>query len=101
MATKLKIKPLGDRVLVVQADAGEKEQIRGGIIIPHDARELPQWAVVVAVGPGMRGPDGKRVPLTIKKGDKVVLAQHAGTDVRLNDTHYKLVREVDLIAHVS
>lgn len=93
---KVKIQPLGDRVLVKQIE--EKEQIRGGIIIPDAAKEKSQEAEVVAVGRGRLASDGKRVPFEVKVGDKVLVSKYGGTEVSFGDEKFVLLREEDIVA---
>ncbi len=93
---KVKIQPLGDRVLVKQIE--EKEQIRGGIIIPDAAKEKSQEAEVVAVGSGRLASDGKRVPFEVKVGDKVLVSKYGGTEVSFGDEKFVLLREEDIVA---
>ena len=92
---KIKIKPLGDRVLVKQVE--EKEQVKGGIIIPDAAKEKSQEAEVVALGTG-RLEDGKRAEFEVKVGDKVLIAKYGGTEVKMGDEKYTLLREDDILA---
>lgn len=92
--TKPNIKPLGDRVLVQQIE--EAEQVRGGIIIPDAAKEKSQEAKVVALGTG-RIEDGKTVPFNVKEGDTVIISKYGGTEVKLGETTYMLVREDDIL----
>lgn len=96
---KLSIKPVGDRILVQYAV--EKEQVRGGVIIPENAREKPQEARVVALGTGSRSKDGTRSPFAVKVGDAVLVATFAGAEVRLNDQKYTLVREDDILGVIG
>ncbi len=93
---KPKIQPLGDRVLVKQAE--EKEQIKGGIIIPDAAKEKSQEAEVVAIGSGKLGSDGKRVAFEVKVGDRVLISKYGGTEVAVGDEKYVLLREDDIVA---
>ena len=93
---KVKIQPLGDRVLVKQVE--EKEQIRGGIIIPDAAKEKSQEAEVIAVGSGKLSNDGKRVAFEVKVGDKVLISKYGGTEVAMGDEKYLLLREEDIVA---
>ncbi len=93
---KIKIQPLGDRVLVKQVE--EKEQVRGGIIIPDAAKEKSQEAEVVAVGSGKLTNDGKRQAFEVKVGDKILISKYGGTEVTLGDEKYMLMREEDIIA---
>ncbi|MBO5254884.1 MAG: co-chaperone GroES [Opitutales bacterium] len=93
---KVKIQPLGDRVLVKQIE--EKEQVRGGIIIPDAAKEKSQEAEVVAIGSGKLASDGKRVAFEVKVGDKVLISKYGGTEVAVGDEKYLLLREEDIVA---
>lgn len=93
---KTKIQPLGDRVLVKQSE--EKEQIKGGIIIPDAAKEKSQEGEVVAVGPGRLTNEGKRLPVEVKVGDKVLVSKYGGTEVTIGDEKYVLLREEDIVA---
>lgn len=93
---KVKIQPLGDRVLVKQIE--EKEQIRGGIIIPDAAKEKSQEAEVVAVGSGRLASDGKRVPFEVKVGDKVLVSKYGGTEVFFAQEDELFVAEGDIVA---
>ena len=79
----MKIKPLGERVLLKRVE--EDEQIRGGIIIPDSAKEKSQEAEVVALGTGKKDDNGKTIPFNVKKGDKVLLPQYGGTTVKLTE----------------
>ncbi|HOJ61366.1 MAG TPA: co-chaperone GroES [bacterium] len=93
------VKPLGDRVLVKRLE--EKEEKKGGIIIPDTAKEKPQEAEVIAVGPGRRGEDGKHIPIELKKGDKVLVSKYGGTDVKINGEEHVILREDDILAVVE
>lgn len=95
----MKIKPINDRVLVVRI--AEEEKTAGGIIIPDSAKEKPQQAKVVSVGPGKRDDSGKRVPLQVRKNDRVLFSKYAGTEIRLNDVEYIFLREDDILGVVS
>lgn len=96
---KSKIQPLADRVLVKRLDQQQEQKI-GGIIIPDTAKEKPQEAVVVAVGPG-RMDEGKRVPLEVKKGDKVLIGKYSGTEVKLDGEEHLILREEEILAIIS
>ena len=96
---KTKIKPLADRVLVKRLESAEEQKI-GGIIIPDTAKEKPQEAEVVAVGPG-RLDDGKRVAPEVKKGDKVLIGKYSGTEVKLDGEDYLIMREDDILAVID
>ncbi len=89
--TKVKIKPLADRVLIEPAQAEEKTA--GGIIIPDTAKEKPQKGTVVAVGPGK-----KDEPLTVKVGDEVLYGKYAGTEITVDGANYLIMRESDIVA---
>ncbi len=95
----VKIKPLGDRVLVRPME--EKETKKGGIIIPDTAKEKPQEGEVTAVGPGKTGDDGKTIAMTVKKGDKVIYGKYSGTEVKLDNEDYLLMREDDILGIIS
>jgi chaperonin GroES len=95
----MNIKPLGDRVLVLPKE--EAEMKKGGIIIPDTAKEKPQEGEVVAVGAGKRDDSGKLIPMNVKKGDKVLMPKYGGTEVKINDKTYQLIREDDILAIVD
>jgi len=94
-----KLKPFGDRVLV--KPMSEEEVTKGGIILPDTARERPQRGEIIAVGPGRLDEDGKRIAMEVKKGDKVIYSKYAGTEVKLNDEEYLILRESDILAKFS
>jgi chaperonin GroES len=96
---KLKIRPVGDRILV--QFALDKEQIKGGVIIPDSAKEKPQEAKVIALGSGGKNKDGTVIPFEVKVGDTVLLAKYAGSEVKLNEEKYTLVRESDILGLVT
>jgi chaperonin GroES len=91
-----KIRPLHDRVLVKREEEGE-EKI-GGIIIPDTAKETPQRATVEAVGAGKVAEDGKRIPLDVKKGDRVLFGKYSGNEVKIDGEDYLILREEDILA---
>jgi chaperonin GroES len=93
-----KIRPLGDRVLVEPIE--EKEQTKGGIIIPDNAKEKPMEGKVVAIGK-KRDDDGKEVPFDVKVGDKVLLPKYGGTEVKIGGKTLQLVREEDLLGVIE
>ena len=94
----MNVKPLADRILVRRLDEPEVKQ--GGIIIPDTAKEKPQQGEVIAVGPG-RFEDGKRIPLDVKKGDKVLMGKYSGSEVKIDGTDYIIIREEEVLAIVS
>ena len=91
----MKVKPLHDRILVKRID--EKEQVRGGIIIPDSAKEKPMEGKVIAVGPG-RIEKGNRIPLEVKVGDRVLIGKYAGTEIKIDDKEHKILRESEIFA---
>jgi len=93
------IKPLGDRVLVEPIE--EKEQVKGGVIIPDTAKEKPQEGKVIAVGSGKVLDNGERQPLDLKKGDKVLYGKYSGTEVKIDDKKYLIMREDDILAKIE
>jgi chaperonin GroES len=92
----MKIRPLNDRVLVLRVEKGEKSS--GGIIIPDTAKEKPQEGKVVSVGPGKMADDGKRIPLEVKKGDRVLFSKYAGSDIKIDGVEHVFMREDDILA---
>ena len=91
----MKIRPLGDRILIKRVD--EEQKTAGGIIIPDTAKEKPQEGRVVAVGNGKVGEDGKVRPLDVKKGDRVLFSKYAGTEVKLDGEEHMIIREEDVL----
>ncbi len=93
--SKLKVQPLGDRVVLRALE--ESEEMRGGLYIPDTAKEKPQQGEVVAVGPG--GIEkGERVPMELKKGQTVLYGKYSGTEVTIDDEEYLIVKESDVLA---
>ncbi|HLQ66223.1 MAG TPA: co-chaperone GroES [Candidatus Limnocylindrales bacterium] len=95
----MNVKPLADRILVRRLE--EAEMKRGGIIIPDTAKEKPQQAEVVAVGPGRMTDEGKRVVLDVKKGDKILMGKYSGTEVKIDGTDYLIMREEEVLAIIA
>ncbi len=93
------IRPLQDRVLVKRLK--EEEMTKGGIIIPDTAKEKPQEAEVVAAGPGKYNDDGKRIPLEVKAGDRVLIGKYSGSEIKVDDEEYVIVREDEVLAIVD
>ena len=96
----LKLKPLGDRVIIEPSDE-EASTSPGGIIIPDTAKEKPQQGAVVAAGPGRTTDEGKIIGLTVKVGQKVVYSKYSGTEYTENGNDYLIVRESDILAIVG
>lgn len=94
----MKIRPLNDRVLVKRLE--EVEKTKGGIIIPDSAKEKPAEGEVIAVGPGRLDDKGKRVPVELKAGDRVLFSKYGGTDVKLDGEDYLIMREDDILGVV-
>ncbi|OLC17791.1 MAG: co-chaperone GroES [Candidatus Rokubacteria bacterium 13_1_40CM_69_27] len=92
----MKIRPLHDRILVERLE--EQEVRRGGIIIPDTAKEKPQEAKVIAVGNGKVTEDGKKIPLDVKAGDRILFGKYSGSEVKIDDKEYLILREEDVLA---
>jgi chaperonin GroES len=90
----MKLKPLGDRVLV--KSAADKEMKVGGIIIPDTAKEKPQEGVIIATGPGKRDDKGQIIPMNVKAGDKVLYGKYSGSEVKLDEVEYMIMHEEDI-----
>ena len=94
----MNIKPLGDRVVTKMIET--EETTKSGIVLPGSAKEKPQYAEVIAVGPGGTV-EGKEVKMEVKKGDKVILSKYAGTEVKIDDCEYTIIRQSDILAKVE
>ena len=94
----MKLRPLGDRVILQHQKAEEKTQ--SGIILPDSAKEKPQEAVVIAVGPG-KEVDGKMTQMQVKEGDKVIYSKYSGTEIKVEEEEYVIVSQSDIIAIVE
>ncbi|PYN49857.1 MAG: co-chaperone GroES [Candidatus Rokuibacteriota bacterium] len=92
----MKIRPLHDRLLVERLE--EKEVKKGGIIIPDTAKEKPQEGKVIAVGNGKVTDEGKKIPLDVKAGDKILFGKYSGSEVKIDDKEYLIMREDDVLA---
>lgn len=99
MASKLKVNPLGDRVLVRQDEEPQKSE--GGIYLPDTAKEAPQYGTIVRVGPGKLLDNGQVRELTVKEGDKVIFGKYSGTKVKIGQEDLLFMREEDIIAIVE
>lgn len=95
----MKLKPLGDRVLIERLEI--QEQVKGGIIIPDTAKEKPQEGKVIAVGSGKKLESGEIKPLDVKEGDKILFGKYSGTEVKLNDKEYLIMREDDILGIIE
>ncbi|MFQ5662699.1 MAG: co-chaperone GroES [Terriglobia bacterium] len=94
MATN--VRPLHDRILIKRIEEGET--VKGGIIIPDTAKEKPQEGEVIAVGNGKKTEEGKLVPLDVKAGDHILFGKYSGTDIRIDDEEYLILREEEVLA---
>jgi chaperonin GroES len=93
------LRPLHNRIIVERATAGEQKQ--GSIIIPDSAKEKPQQATVISVGPGKLDKDGKRQPLDVKAGDKVLIGKYSGSEVSVDGNDYVILTEDEVLAVVG
>ena len=95
----MKVKPLNDRVLVRRMEAEEK--VKGGIIIPDTAKEKPMEGKVIAVGAGRLDDDGKRVPMEVKTGDRILFGKYAGTEIKIDDDEHIILREDEILGIIQ
>src|SRR5438128_12646954 len=95
----LNLRPLGDRVVVKPLE--REEVTKSGIVLPDTAKEKPQEGEVIAVGPGRTTDEGKRITMELAKGDRVIFAKYAGTEIKLDETEYLILRESDVLAKLS
>ena len=98
-ATEASIVPMGDKLVVRPLE--REEVTKSGLVLPDTAKEKPQEGKVVAVGPGRMTDEGKRIAMELKKGDHVIYAKYAGTEVKLEDEEYLILREIDILAKVG
>lgn len=95
----MKLRPLGDRVIVRPLE--QEEKTKGGIILPDTAKEKPMQGEVVAVGPGRKNDKGEVQPMDVKVGDKVLYGKYAGTEVKIDEQEYLILRESDILAVIE
>jgi chaperonin GroES len=95
----MNVKPLGDRVLVQPVEQNEVK--KGGIIIPDTAKEKPQEGKIVAVGTGKRDENGKLIPFEVKKGDRVLISKYGGTEIKIDEKDYLIMREDDILGVIE
>ena len=93
------IRPLRDRVIVRRIEEGD--QLRGGLYIPDTAKEKPQEGKVIAVGGGKVNEDGKKIPLDVKAGDKILFGKYSGTDIKIDGEEYLILREDDILGVIE
>ncbi|MFQ5866823.1 MAG: co-chaperone GroES [bacterium] len=95
----MKVRPLGDRVLVKPLEVEERK--KGGIIIPDTAKEKPQEGKVIAVGKGKITEEGKTLPLDVKVGDRILFGKYSGNEIKIDDEDYLIVREEDILGIIE
>ena len=95
----MKVKPLGDRVLIEPSK--ELEKTKGGIVLPDTAKEKPQEGKIVAAGPGKTSDEGKVIPMSVKVGDKVLYGKYSGTTITVDGEEYLIVREDEIVAIID
>jgi len=95
----MKLRPLNDRILVKRV--AEEEKTKGGIIIPDTAKEKPAEGKVVAIGNGRMGDDGKRIPLEIKKGDRILFGKYSGQEIKVEGEEYLIMREEEVLCVIE
>jgi len=92
-------RPLGDRVVIRRVD--EEARTKGGIIIPDSAKEKPQEGEVIAVGPGARDDDGRRIPMNLKPGDQILFGKWSGSEIKLEGEDLLIMKESDILGIVD
>jgi chaperonin GroES len=92
----MNVRPLNDRVIVLRID--EEEKTAGGVIIPDTAKEKPQEGKVIAAGPGKLDEKGKRIPMTVKKGDRVLFTKYGGNEIEIDGVEHLIMQEDDILA---
>ena len=95
----MKVRPLNDRIIVKRLE--EEEKTKGGIIIPDSAKEKPVEGKVIAVGDGRINKDGKKIPMEIKKGDRVLFAKYGGAEIKMDGEEYLMMKEDDVLAIIE
>ena len=98
-SSSLKLKPIGDRVIVQRL--GSAEKTRGGLYLPDSAQEKPQEGKVIAIGSGRMLKNGKIVPLSVKPGDKIIFGKYSGSEIKVDDKEYVFLNEDDILAIVT
>jgi len=93
------LRPLNDRILLERVE--EETKTKGGIIIPDTAKEKPAEGIIKAIGNGKIGDDGKKIPLELKKGDKVLFGKYAGTEIKIDGKEYIVMREDDVLGVIE
>jgi len=98
-ATAIRLRPLGDRVLVKAIE--KKDEVRGGLIIPDTAKEKPQEGEIVAAGKGKIGEDGKLIPMDVKAGDKILYGKYSGSEIKIEGQEYLIMHQDDILGIVE
>jgi chaperonin GroES len=98
-ATAIRLRPLGDRVLVKAIE--KKDEVRGGLIIPDTAKEKPQEGEIIAAGKGKIGDDGKLIPMDVKAGDKILYGKYSGTEIKIEGQEYLIMHQEDILGIVE
>jgi chaperonin GroES len=99
VATSIRLRPLGDRVLVKAVE--KKEEIRGGLIIPDTAKEKPQEGEIIAAGKGKIGDDGKLIPMDVKAGDRILYGKYSGTEIKIDGQEYLIMHQDDILGLID
>lgn len=95
----MKIRPLQDRVIVKRVE--EEERTKGGIIIPDTAKEKPQEGKIIAVGPGKVTDDGKKIPMEVKVGDRILFGKYSGSEIKIDGEEHLIMREDDILGIIE
>ena len=95
----MKLRPLNDRILVKRVE--EEEKTKGGIIIPDSAKEKPAEGVIIAVGKGAVGPEGKRIPLEVKKGDRILFGKYGGQEIKVEGEEFMIMSEQEVLCVIE
>ena len=98
-ATAIKLRPLGDRVLVKAIE--KKDEVRSGLIIPDTAKEKPQEGEIIAAGKGKVGDDGKLIPMDVKAGDKILYGKYSGTEIKIEGQEYLIMHQDDILGLID
>ena len=98
-ATAIRLRPLGDRVLVKAIE--KKDEVRSGLIIPDTAKEKPQEGEIIAAGKGKVGEDGKLIPMDVKAGDKILYGKYSGTEIKVEGQEYLIMHQDDILGIID
>ena len=95
----MKVKPLNNRILVIRVE--EEQKTTGGIIIPDTAKEKPREGKIVAAGPGRKVDDGRRIPMEVKEGERILFSRYAGTEIKLDGVEHIIMKEEDVLCVID